>query len=174
MHDPASELVDDVRQFLDERPQRPAGRDYGEAFLIQRFQDRGVVVFGGGESVLRPFAEHARERAVHRVGGACPSWVDANAYVRTFRPVLEAFRIDRVGLGFEIAHLGQWQGDRPLALRRELERQVPPGSPGQGQFFKVGLKDFVTDPLGPPQIGAQSGLPPVANVTVGRGENECE
>ena len=100
--------------------------------------------------------------------------MDANAYVRTFRPVLEAFRIDRVGLGFEIAHLGQWQGDRPLALRRELERQVPPGSPGQGQFFKVGLKDFVTDPLGPPQIGAQSGLPPVANVTVGRGENECE
>ena len=120
MQDPASELVDDVRQFLDERPQRPAGRDHGEALLIERFQDRGVVVFGGGESVLRPFAKHARERAIHRVSGACPSWVDANAYVRTFRPVLEAVRIDRVGFGLKIADLGQWQGDRPLALLSEL------------------------------------------------------
>ena len=174
VHDPASEPVDDVRQFCDERPQRPAGRDHGEAFLIQRFQDRGVVVFGGGESVLRPLPKHARERAIHRVGGACPSWVDANPYVRTFRPVLETVRIDRVGFSLKITNLGQWQGDRPLALRSELQRQVPPGRTGQGQFFKVGLEDFLTDPIGPPQIGSQPGLPPVANVTVGRGENECE
>jgi hypothetical protein len=53
-----------------------------------------------------------------------------------------------------------------------LQRQVSPRGTGQGQFFKVGLQDLLTDPLGPSQIGAQSGLPAIANVPVGSRESE--
>ena len=162
----AAESVDDVRQFRDERSQGSAGRDHGEPFLVQRLEDRGVVVLGGGDTVLRPGTEHPGKCAIHRVRGARPRGVDADADVGPVGPMLEALGVDRVSLGLEIAHLGQGQGDRPLAVGGGAQWQVAPCGPGQGEFLEVGLEDLLTDPLGPAQVGAQTGLPTGADLSI--------
>lgn len=172
VQDAAPQPVDDVRQFGDERAQGSAGWNHRESLLVQRPQDRGVMIFSGRDPVLGPFPEHARERAVHRVGGASPRRVDADAHVGAIGPVLEAFRVDGVGLGLEVAHLGQGQIDAPRPIGFGLQGQVAPRGARQGQFLEMGLQDLLPDPFGPPQVGSKSGLPTGAGLCLRESKGE--
>ena len=121
VENPAAEAVDNVGQFSDQRPQGSAGGDHSETLLIQRFENGCMVVFRGGDAVFGPLAEHAWEGAVDGIGCPGPRRMDADTHVGAIGPMLETLRINGVGLGLEIPHFGQGQGDGPLPVGRGLQ-----------------------------------------------------
>ena len=106
MKNAAAERVHDVRQLGDEVAQFAGGRDDAVAFLIEHadvFVRRG---FDGGSQFARG-AEHAREGAVDGIRRAIGVGMNADAEVRSFRPVQPALGIDGVTLRVIEARLHQ-------------------------------------------------------------------
>jgi hypothetical protein len=68
--------------------------------------------------------------------------------------MLESLRIDCVGFGMEISHLGEWEGCRPCALL-QVKRDVPPRGSRKRHLLGMGQDNLFTDPGGAPDVGSQ-------------------
>ena len=84
--------------------------------------------------------------------------MNTNADVWTFRPMLPAFFVKQIGLGFEETNLGQRQFDFP-GVAGLLHWHIAPGSPGVNGATRVGGDDFAAARGGVAEIGAQQGAP---------------
>ena len=107
VQDAAAQAVEDVGQFLDQASKGSARWNDRPTGAVQSLQFRRRMGRGGCLVLLRPWAEHPRERAVEDVRRPGPRRMDRDPGVRPVRPVLVAVGINRKSLGAEETHLGQ-------------------------------------------------------------------
>jgi hypothetical protein len=164
MENAATELLDDVGQLAGEVAKLAGGWNDGEIFFIERLKPGfEFSVAGGGQIFCR--TEQARERAINGVGGAGEIGMDADAGVRALGPMLPAFWVEQIRLGFEEAGFGQWQFDLP-GVAIFLHRHVAPGGAGVDRTTGVGGDDFAPESGGATEIGAEQRPPAVAPAAV--------
>ena len=157
MNDPATEPIHDMRQLFGEVAKSPGRRQRGVAERFERLELRLHFVVGSRGQMLG-FAEQPRKCAVNRIGGARKVGVDGDAHVRTVGPMLPVFFVEQIGLGLEVADLGQGQFDFP-AVRSLLHRQIAPGRIGDDRLPGVRGNDFAPAGGGATQVGAKPGGP---------------
>ena len=155
--DAAAECLDDVRQLARQVAEFAGRRDDGEVFPVERLDLRLDFFIARGRQIFRR-AEQPREGAVNGVGGAGEIRVDGNSHVRAVRPVLPVFFVEQIGLGLEVADLGERQFDLP-AVGGFLHRHVAPGGSGGSGTAGVGGDDFAAAGGGAAEVGAEQRAP---------------
>ena len=125
------------------------------------------LIAGGRQIFCR--AEQARERAINGVGGAGEIGMDTDAGVRAFGPMLPAFGVEQIRLGFEEAGFGQRQFDLP-GVAIFLHRHIAPGGAGGDRTAGMGGNDFAPEGGGAAEIGAEQRPPAVAPAAVAQRE----
>ena len=149
MQNAAAQGVDNVRQMRDQIAERSGRRDHRIAVPVELLDFERI---GGGFQSRPGSAEHADESAVDRVGRAVAVRMDADADIRTLRPVLVALRIHRVGFSPEIAHLTQRYRAAPFAFRRR-HRNIPPGGMSERELAALRVDDLMALDGGASQVG---------------------
>jgi len=81
--------------------------------------------------------------------------MNGDAHIGAVGPLLPVFFVQQIGLGFEVADLGQGQFDFPAA-GGFLHGQIAPGSAGKGGAAGMGGDDFAAAHGGAAEVGAQA------------------
>src|SRR5438874_12335193 len=84
--------------------------------------------------------------------------MNADANVRTWRPMLAALGVHRVSLGAEIARLTECQLAPPLTPG-PFHRQIAPRSVRQTEFPALGMDDIVPQELARAKVGPEHAAP---------------
>ncbi len=98
--------------------------------------------------------------------------MNTDADVRSIGPMLPAFRVEQIRLGFEEAGFSERQFDLP-GLAVLLHRRVAPGSAGVAQPAGVRGDDFAPERRGAAEIGAEQGAPAIAPAAVVERETDA-
>jgi len=98
--------------------------------------------------------------------------MNTDADVLAIGPMLPAFRVEQIRLGFEEAGFSERQFDLP-GLTVLLHRHVAPGFAGVNRAAGVRGDDFAPERCGATEIGAEQGAPAVAPAAVVERETDA-
>jgi len=112
------------------------------------------------------------EGAINGVGGAGKIGMNTDADIRTIGPMLPAFRVEQIRLGFEEAGFNERQFDLP-GIAVLLHRHVAPGFAGENRAAGVRGDDFAPECCGAAEIGAEQSAPAVAPAAVVERETDA-
>src|SRR5947209_3544077 len=104
------------------------------------------------------FPKQSHESAINCICGSVAVWMDAEARVRTFRPILAALRIDGVGFRTKVANLAKRQSPPPLAVLN-LHWNVVPGRMRQPQPSALRMDNLLSRRAPASEIRAQKSPP---------------
>src|SRR5258708_4755378 len=108
MNDSAAQSFNDMRDLLNQIAQFARGRDSGEAFIIQFFENFIAFFINCGECGFC-VSEHPNESAIKCICCAISVRMNGNAEVGALRPMLPTALVHHVHFGFEVTRFSHWQ-----------------------------------------------------------------